>query len=210
MPLDLRDTLPSWDCQIHVSVITTVLSNADIAPLLDELNTRYAVVNTSSYSHEPPAAGLTEIALVITASGAAIYLKAFIESWAADDAKALRKHLSSITKRGRKNKWGRHFVPFELRLGSVQFYFHESLDEDEILERIRAAVELVRSLPDEAFEGPGRESGHGLWWDRCRREWRGYIGTWGGEFCIPENVLSDEPGDLICYESEIGPPGQGS
>lgn len=210
MPVDLGDKQPSWDCQVQISTITTVLSYTDIAPFLDEISSHYAKIETTAWSHEPPAAGFTEIALVITASGAAIYLKAFIESWAADDAKALRKHLSSITKRGRKNKRGRHFVPFELRLGSVQFYFHESLDEDEILERIRAAVELVRSLPDEAFEGPGRESGRGLWWDRSRREWRGYIGTWGGEFCIPENVLSDEPGDLICYESEIGPPGQGS
>jgi hypothetical protein len=211
MRVDLGATQPICNCQIYVSAITTVLSYSDIAPLLDELNTRYAVVETSASSHEPPAAGLTEIALIITASGAAIYLKAFLEAWAAEDARAIRTHLASLTQKGRKNRLGRHFVPFRIELGAIRFSFHERLsDEDEVLERLRAAVELVQSLPDEAFQGSGGPGEMGLWWDRNRREWRGSIGTWGGEFCLPEGVLSDEPGDLICYESEIGPAVQGS
>ena len=206
MPVKL-DYAPSWDCQIHVSVITTVLSNSDIAPLLDEINTQYAKVETTAWSHEPPAAGLSEIALIISASGAAIYLKAFLEAWAAEDARMIRKHLASLTQKGRKNKLGRHFVPFRIELGAVRFFFHEQLSDDEVLERLRAALKLVQSLPDEAFQGPGGPGEAGLWWDRSRQGWRGAIGTWGGEFCMPENVLSDEPGDLICYESETGTQG---
>lgn len=202
MPID-QEAAPSFDYQVRVGAIGTLLSYSDLAPFLDEMSKRHVSVNADVSSYEPPAAGFTEIALSITvvaAGGGVIYLKSFLETWAAEDAKAIRSQLSRFSELGWRGAHGRRFVPFTITLGPISFYFHEKLDEDAMLERTRAATALVQSLPDEAFECNPRESGYGLWWDRNRREWRGYIGTWGGEHCSPEGVLSEEPGDMICHE----------
>jgi hypothetical protein len=206
MPLNLSEgSHPSFDYELRINNIATVVSYVDLGPLLDELNRHHVTVRVESTSFEPPASGFTEIAVAISVTvgaGALAYLKGFLEGWAAEDAKAIRSHLAQLTNRGRQNQYGRRFVPITVSLGPIRLIFHERLDDDEITERIRAASELLRSLPEEAFEGERRPGGggDGLYWDSNRNEWRGIIGNWGGERCIPYGVLSEEPGELICYE----------
>ncbi|MEA2583655.1 MAG: hypothetical protein QOF33_1740 [Thermomicrobiales bacterium] len=207
IPIDtVDDQYPSFDFEIQVWSVATLVSYSDAGPLLDELNKRYAFVRTSFSSHEPPAADFSEIAFALTVGtgvgGALVYFKSFLEAWAAEDAKALRSRLANLTKQGWQNKWGRRFVPFTLSFGTVRFLFHEQLGEDEMLERIKAASELLKSLPEEAFELeriPGG-GGEGLYWDKKSKQWLGVIGGWGGEHCFPDGVLSEKPGDIICLE----------
>jgi hypothetical protein len=184
-----------------------ILSFSDLAPFLDELNRRHMFVDAEVSSHTPPAAGFSEIALYVflgvSSSVPVIYLKGFIEGWAEEDAKALRSHVVEILKRGWQTSWGRRFVPFTIELGKVRYRFHERVNEEQLLERIKAAAQHAASLPDEAFEGNGGPGEYGLWWDDKSKTWKGSIYGYSDDMCFPENVLGEGPGDVICREPDV-------
>lgn len=187
--LDLRKV--DFEAEVNVAAIGTVQSYSDLAPLLDELNKRHAWVKASVSSFEPPAAGMTEIAVTLALAAPVTYLKSFIETWATEDAKAVRAAVKDIVDKGRQNRHGRRFIPFRLELGGVRFYFHERLTDDTMQDRLRAAQVLIDSLPSEAFEGQPGPGEYGFFWDSGSNTWKGSIfghPQYGSGICIPENL----------------------
>jgi len=189
-----------FDVRVHVGSFSFI-SFSRLAPFLDELNKRYVFVAASVSDFEPPASGFTEIAITLAVAAPAAYFSSFLATWAAEDAKALRRKMLDLFDLGKVNSHGRRYVPMRVELGRVRFYFHEQLDDEELVTRLKAAQDFVASLPEVAFEGLGGPGEYGLFWDRKLKSWRGGIHGYQAGYCVPERVLSDDPGDLICYES---------
>lgn len=184
-----------FSAKVHVQSFSFV-SFADLAPVLDELNIRHNSVEAAVYDFEPPAAGFSEIAITIATDASA----AILATLALQGAGELRRKLLQVMSKSKSNPDGRRYVPLRVQIGRVRFYFHEVVSEEELLERIRAAQELAASLPDEAFQGEAGPGEYGFFWDDIGKAWRGGIYGYSGEICHPENMLSDDPGELICIE----------
>jgi hypothetical protein len=174
----MENTSLKWET---ISLTTSgTLDYDDLLPLLKELHKRYATVNTSvsSLGVEPPAAGMTEIALIFALSNTAIpYLKGFLEEWGKADAKGLREALIELFGRGRKSRTGsgRMFIPLVIPLGKVRFYFYDVRSDDDFANQLNAAYEFMQSLPNEAFEGIAGPPEYGMFWDRESNSWQGSI-----------------------------------
>ena len=162
------------------------LSAVDLAPLSDELSKKYMFVSTNVSRFRPPAAGWLEVALslapFIAGAGAAKYAAAFLDTWASEDAKAIRARVLERI-RDIKERHGMPPIPLELTIGRARFYFHEPVNDKEFIKRLNAAKQVVSQLPDEAFDnvpGPG-EFGHV--WDKSSQSWKGMVyGFHQGEF----------------------------
>lgn len=187
-----------FDVKVHVGSFSFV-SFSGLAPFLDELNKRHFSVDASVYDFEPPAAGFSEIAITVAVAAPAAYFSTFLATWAAEDAKALRRKMLDLFQRGKVSGSGRRYVPMRVELDRVRFYFHEQLDDEELVARLKAAQEFAASLPEEAFEGRAGPGEYGLFWDRKLKAWRGGIYEYQAGHCSPERMLTDNPGDLICY-----------
>jgi hypothetical protein len=126
----------------------------------------------------PPAAGFGEAALYIWLGTASLaYLKGFFEEWGKGDAQGLREAIIELAKRGRKSptSTGRTFMPCEMRLGRIRFYFREIRSDEDFVEQINAAQEFVQSLPDVAFEGSAGPGEYGMFYGRKNKSWEGSI-----------------------------------
>lgn len=186
--------------QIKLSVGSfSFVSFSGLAPFLDELNKRHFSVSATVHDFEPPAAGFSEIAITVAVAAPTAYLSSFLATWAAEDAKALRRRMLEAMKRGKENAYGRRYVPLRVEIGRVRFYFHEQLNDEELVERLRAAQEFAASLPEEAFEGQGGPGEYGYFWDRSAKAWKGGIYGYSDEICLPEGMLTENPGDVICH-----------
>ena len=172
-----------------------------LAPLLDELNERYNSVGANVYDFEPPAAGFSEIAITIAVTAPVAYLSSFLASWAAEDAKALRRKMLELMHRNQENQHGRRYLPMRVEMGRVRFYLHEQVSDEELVKRLRAAQEYTAALPEEAFAGEAGPGEFGLYWDKKSETWKGGIYGFREERCAPERLLSKNPGDIICFES---------
>lgn len=174
--LDLRKL--DWEARFSVNAVGPVQSFTDIAPLLEALGLRHSSVQASVSGMEPPAAGMTEIAVWVLVSAPIIYLKSFLESWAAEDAKDIRLAILEILRNGRSNRNGRRYYPLEVSLktkqglGNVDFFFEDELTEEELLRRLRSAQALVSALDDSKFEVRSGPPENGFFWNAERRCWR--------------------------------------
>lgn len=138
---------------------------------------------------------MTEIALILVPAAIAVpYLKSFFEEWGREDAKALRASLLSLFERGRKSRHDerRRFIPCQVTLGSARFYFHQVIDEPEFEKRIKAAHELVASLPDDWFEGNAGPPEYGMFWNRETEAWEGSIWQKTEFKGLPTDLWADE------------------
>jgi hypothetical protein len=177
------------------------VSFSDLAPFLDELSKRNFSVSATVVDFEPPAAGFSEIAITVAVAAPTAYLSTFLATWAAEDAKALRRKLLNVMKRSRESPSGRRYVPLRVEIGRVRFYFHEQINDQELVTRLRAAQDLVAALPERAFEGQSGPGEYGFFWDRNEEKWKGGIYQYSNEYCLPERMLTDDPGNVNCYES---------
>lgn len=184
-----------FSAKVHVHSFSFV-SFADLAPVLDELNKRHNSVEAAVYDFEPPAAGFSEIAITIATDASA----AILATLALQGAGELRRKLLQVMNKAKSNAHGRRYVPLRVQIGRVRFYFHEMVSEEELLERLQAAQEFAASLPGDAFSGETGPGEYGLFWDDKEKAWRGSIYGYSGSRCFPENMLSDNPGELICIE----------
>lgn len=83
----------------------------------------------------------------------------------------------------------------------MRFYFHEQIDDEELIARLSAAQNLVASLAQGAFDGHAGPGEYGFFWDRADEKWKGGIYQYSNGYCLPERMLTDDPGNVICYES---------
>jgi hypothetical protein len=189
------DSPENFTAPVHVHSFSFV-SFAELAPVLDELNKRHNTVEAAVYDFEPPAAGFSEIAITIATDASA----AILATLALQGGGNLLGKLRRLMNHAKKNPYGRHYVPLRVQIGRVRFYFHEVVSEEALLERLRAAHEFSLSLPPEAFLGEAGPGEIGMYWDDKSKAWRGGINGFRDEYCYPENMLSGDPGDVICIE----------
>lgn len=114
------------------------------------------------------------MALVVTvAAPTVMYLKSFLSTWAQDDAKALRTHLYSFIRRRWFDRQGRAYVPLQVLIGGVRFYFWGEMSDDEFRRRLLAAHALMDQLPDHVVESTPGPSEIGYFWNAETETWRG-------------------------------------
>src|SRR5262249_59912673 len=93
----------------------------------------------------------------------------FFKPLIAEAGEAFRGRVLDLLRQARKSRiTGRPYISLRLQMGSdtphphphgpVRFNFHGQMDEDGLLERLRAADALVRSLRSELFTGGGRSA----------------------------------------------------
>lgn len=176
MPLqdDIDLTRMSFETTIELSTFAPIVSASDVAPLMDELNRHYLWVRLSVAATTPPAAGWSEMALVVTVvAPAAMYLKPFLETWAQEDARQLREKLYGFIRQKRSDRNGRHYVPLQVHIGGVRFYFWGTMTDEEFQRRLLAAHALMEQLPDRVLEGSSGPQEYGYFWDVKEGRWRG-------------------------------------
>lgn len=194
------------------------VSFGELAPFLDELNSKYNSVEATVYDFEPPAAGFSEIAVTVAVAAPIAYLSSLLATWAAEDAKALRQRLLGVMRRSKQNPSGRRYLPMRVELGRVRFYFHDDVTEEELVGRLRAAHEFAASLPEAAFEGEPGPGEYGLYWDKKTNSWKGSIYGLREGFCRPswmgdpapkrkadwfaQEITTGDPDDIICYPED--------
>lgn len=172
----------------------------EIAPLLDALNEHHLHVEVSRWNMEPPAAGDIDVSLtlVIDAVSAfggvaiSILLKTFLEEFAKDTYGAVRREFLRVFKKSPRATHGwRHYVPMQLHARSVRFYFSDpEMTDQEFCERIRAAIDVADSLPEDGYEeGPGPGPEYGLEWNEDSRSWRGLIWMKDGDLFYVDGKL---------------------
>lgn len=164
----------------HIRLLTPgpVVSATDIAPLIDELSFRHHSVELVVMSSEPPAAGWTEIAIALSVSApisvpAVLYFKSFLAAWAEEDARVLRQKLYAFIRERRKGPGGRRYIPVQVVMGGVRFYFFGEMSDEEFQRRLRAASDLMQTLPDECFVGSPGPGEYHYSWDSDKGGWRG-------------------------------------
>jgi len=194
MPLtDMQYDDGYFDTVVSINCIGTVISATDIAPLSDEFSRKHHSVTTKVEGFQPPAAGFTAAAIIITVVGSVpvgLYLKGFLEAWAAADAVAIRSRIIDLLVKGRFNKEGRDFIPLSLQSGKLRFYFYKPISDDELVKQCRAAAAIAGTLPDSTFEGNAFLGEYGLFWDEECESWRGRL------YGVPEY-------DEICYPDDL-------
>lgn len=175
--------------RIQVVYLLPVLAANDAAPFIGELEAHFGNVEARPINSEPPAAGFSEISMVLTALGGVVsvaFITGFFEELGSESARQLREGLRRVLERGRRNYWGRKYSPLCIELGQARFHFHQPLSEDELLKRIRKADELVKSLPPEAYDGrPQGPMEYGFFWDTETEQWRGELWQLYGKYWFP-------------------------
>jgi hypothetical protein len=164
-------------------------------------------IESSSFDFEPPAAGMTEIAFTIIATGTLGLAFKFFEPLVTAAGEAYRDEVLRLLRIGRRSKESdRGYIPLKIALGEtssgpyphtpVRYYFHGKLDEAELLIRLKAADEHVRTIPPEFFSGLGGPPENGFFWDEEEGRWRGTIWRYPdpcfGEFWLPPNIFGNE------------------
>ena len=160
-------------------------SFADLAPMLDELESRFGSVETAIVRPHPrpPAAGgafpfALQLALDlntlvdVVSAGVAVYGAAFLAELGKQDAKALRQKLSEVIVRGRDSRKGLRLGPFSIMVGTVQFYINSPMTEQELAIALQEAAELVAKMPEGRVNNPSGASGWPITWDSSSQSWK--------------------------------------
>ncbi len=69
----------------------------------------------------------------------------------------------------------RRYVPLEVRVGAVRFYFEDPLTDEEFGKHLRKAIEVADSLPETGLEGIAGPGEFGLEWNENSQSWYGDI-----------------------------------
>jgi hypothetical protein len=165
---------------------------ADLAPVLDELESRFGGIDltVSRLDSNSKVGGAFSIALAltvdlntavnavagITAAGAVIYAKAFLEELGKQDAKALRQKLLRVPVLNPVPHKGLSLNGLSVRVGTVQFYIDSPMTEPELASALQQAAELVATMPEGRVNNPTGASGWPVTWDSTSQSWRDSIG----------------------------------
>lgn len=167
-------------------LVAPVVNVDDAEELLNSLEELWGTEIERRYNEsEPPAAGMSEIATileVIVNSKEVILMLLVVAANAKGPARrvaaALRKHIRTANKREESQ---RGYIPFCLTVGtnhqygSVRFYFHGDISDDQFEKQMWEARRLVESLPDEQLAAMPGPQEYGFFWDRNADTWRGRL-----------------------------------
>lgn len=190
--------------EISATSVGAVLGEDVVRPVTDELGHIYDTrVEVSILGGEPPAAGMSEIALTIAASGITTALVVeFFKPLVSHAGQQFRDKILTAIRNGKQSKAsGRRYAPVLIELGTgdrpnpVRYFFHGDIDAGELLHRLQAADEHVRTLPPELFSGPAGPPENAFYWDVEEDRWR------GGVFRYPDEPYGEYwmPRDLFDY-----------
>lgn len=183
-----RSEISKKECemrQVQVSAVSIgpVINAEDVGDFLREFEQSLDLqVDWHQSEHEPPAAGLSEIANLV--SIVADSKELILAAWFLADrygGPAIEK-LRRLIKTSRNNKQtGRPYIPLMIAFGtktglpSVSFYFHGEPTEEQLQQQLNAMALILESLPEEALgEMPGPPE-YGYFWDDKREGWRGTL-----------------------------------
>ncbi|MEJ7900697.1 MAG: hypothetical protein WKF63_02575, partial [Thermomicrobiales bacterium] len=93
----------------------------------------------------------------------------------------------------------RSYIPLQIGLGNessdqfpdapIRYYFHDEIDEAELLKRMEAADRHLQSIPPEHLSAQNGPAEYGFFWDTKTQQWRGCIYGYPepayGEFWLP-------------------------
>lgn len=171
--------------QVEVSVMSVgpVIDAQAVSDFLRELEQSPSFhVDWQQSEYEPPAAGLSEIAnlMSLIADSKELVLAAwFIADRYGGTAKSKLRRIIQTSRKN--NESGRPYIPLMLAFGtkrnlpSVRFYFHGDPVEEQLKRQLTAMAEVLESLPEEALgEMPGPQE-YGYFWDQDRGQWRGTL-----------------------------------
>jgi hypothetical protein len=164
-------------------------SHADLAPMLDELESRFGIADltvTRPDPTQPGRGGAFSIALAltvdlntvvsavagITTAGAAIYAKAFLEELGKQDAKAFRQKLLRVPVLGHGPSRDLSLNGLSIMVGIVQFYIDSPMTEQELASALEQAAELVAKMPEARVNNPSGASGWPIIWNAASQSWR--------------------------------------
>ncbi len=155
--------------------------------------------------NEPPAAGMSEIAMVIevvsNAGGAVAFLALLLNTV---KGTTLGEAIGRVLSRGRRSETsGRAYVPISINIGAqgsgmpLRFMFHGKVSQQEFLIRLEKAKELAATIPPEMLSGPGGPAEYSFFWDHENRHWRGQIydpDSLGvdDDFWLPPDLYADD------------------
>lgn len=186
--------------RIQVNSIRPVLADAYVAPIADELSDLYGVQPTIHVDeHEPPAAEFTEIALYILMAvntaqivAAPLVTKLF-EPLVTELGERLRDRVLDVIDVTRaRNPNLRVYVPLVIAVGQqgedgeflsvpVHYVFHGRMNAVELLRRLRAAEEHLKTIPPELLSGAAAGPPGRFFWDSEQGRWRGHISRFPDE-----------------------------
>jgi hypothetical protein len=158
-------------------------SYADLAPVLDEMVSRFGSLDTEVARPKPPFAGgafpfalqlaldLNNLVGVVSA-GAAVYGAAFLAELGKQDAKALRQKLLKIPVLDVSAHSVLSPTPVSLMVGTVQFYINSPMTEQELATALQKAAELVATMPEGRVNNPTGASGWPITWDSNSQSWK--------------------------------------
>lgn len=176
MPTNSRVTITSYNPVAPASLTEPVAEGFE--KLLD------IEVERRPIGGEPVAAGMSEIAMWVGLIADVPTLVMLLRDVAqhTDRAKYLRDSIRNVLRGAKMSPQNdRRYIPFALHLGtspehpSLRFYFHGDLTDAQLGERLDKAIELVESLPIEAFSAQPGPQEYGFYWDAEAGHWRGKL-----------------------------------
>ena len=159
-------------------------SYADLAPMLDELESKFSSIDftVARPDPKPRGGGPFPVALALTfdlntlgaviSAGAAIYAGAFLAELGKQDAKALRQELLKIPVLGPGPRKDLSRTPLSIMVGTVQFYIDAPMTEKELAVALQQAAKLVESMPEGRVNNAQGISGWPITWDSSTRSWQ--------------------------------------
>jgi hypothetical protein len=159
-------------------------SYSDLAPLLDELESRFDSGDFSVSRPDPNfrGGGPFPVALELTLdlnslmdvikAGAAVYGASFLAELAKQDAKALRQKLLAIPALSRGPREDLSLTPLSIMVGTVQFYVDTPMKEQELAIAMQKAAEFVAKMPEGRVNNPSGTSGWPIGWDSSSKSWK--------------------------------------
>lgn len=130
--------------------------------------------------YEPPAAGFSEIANVVSFLADSKELLLPAASWVAGryGGAASDKFRGVLSRCRRSRDSGRPYVPMMIGFGtdprypSVRFFFHREVVDDELRRQLFGMVQILERLPEEAFRSAPGSTENGFSWDHQEARWR--------------------------------------
>ncbi|HEX3721662.1 MAG TPA: hypothetical protein VHV31_02670 [Nitrolancea sp.] len=150
------DQSAKLDFRVRLKVqILKEFKYADVATMLDALNDKWVIVESSRVSINPPAAGALETLLTIVISGevANLIWHLFFSEIIEESGRTIQSKLRQLIHQGSKEPAQRAHPPLSFICGKVRLYIVHDLTEQQFSDAISAARELGKNLSAEKFAG---------------------------------------------------------
>jgi hypothetical protein len=203
-----------YELTIQTTICRPAAPPEIVEPFEEELRSLFGIqLESHHYDREPPAAGMSEIAITLSILGSSAgfgvwALKSFFEPVITEAGERFRDRVFQLSREAtRSAESQREYIPLIIQFGAqgsefsttpVRYVFQDIRSLAELEERLEAASEHIRQLPNNLFTAPDGPIESSFFWDRDTRTWRGnvYLGEAGiyGEEWMPQIFGTAEDG----------------